>query len=72
MSVARRSYGFDPHFKTADTLVSESTFSAGSTPEEILAFLRREKVSGTLTININKGGATRSLFRQSQPVDVDS
>ena len=64
------------------TLTAESTrvvrerhFSLDSGDESILAalaHLRREHVSGTLSLNIHCGGVTALIFREEQRVEFDT
>jgi hypothetical protein len=70
MSAPKRERTEDPDFKVEETLHTESVFTDKNL-EDIVAFLKREKCSGKLFIDMNKGGVTRVAFCQKQPVDVD-
>jgi hypothetical protein len=60
----------DPTFELNDTLMSEATFDRKESLDRIFAFLRRDKLTGTLQIDVLRGGATRIRFMQKQQVDI--
>ncbi len=70
MSVPKKQVESDPDFSTDEILVTESTFQPKTQLVSLMEFLKREKASGTLILDVNRGGVTRVRFTQKQPVDV--
>lgn len=70
MSVPKKTTESDPEFTTDETLVTDSVFKPKESLATVEAFLRAQQASGTLIVDVNRGGKTRVRFVQKQPVDV--
>ena len=70
MSGPKRKEPHDPEFVIDDELHTQVTFPDRNDIPGILSFLRREKQTGTLMLDLNVGGVNRVRFVQRQSVDV--
>jgi hypothetical protein len=60
----------EPDYVVEDELHSVMKFDRGQKLEEILPYIKAERLSGTLCVDINIGGINNIRFNQKRPVDV--